>query len=73
MTLARAEGVLADDAKQLQDRAGGELEAFTRVEPEHLAGQAQVDRDRGPEVALEGRCGHRGAAVGADHTGTRNR
>ncbi len=49
----RPSRLLADHPEQLQRRRGRELEALAVVEPEELAREAEVDRDRPAQACLE--------------------
>src|SRR5687768_1117233 len=65
LTLAR---VFPDQAEERQRAAGTEPHAFVGVEPERVAGQADVDRDRPADVAVERLLLHRRAAAGTGHS-----
>lgn len=59
--------VIVDDAKELERTGGGELDALSLVEPEEVAGEAQIDLDPASVYVLQNPVLHPGVTVGTIH------
>src|SRR5579871_509759 len=60
-------GLVANDAKEVQDRAWRQPQALERVEPDDLRRYAHVDGDGGAQVSFKGVRHHRHSADWAVH------